>query len=90
MNVKDVRRVSRPPTPRGFQTIAKFTAEPAPGFAVYDCNLVRSPAGDLLVYGPPSHNGSPLTSLAPATRTVLVALVAAHLQDDRHNAQRTA
>jgi len=75
MNVKNVRRVRAPPSPRGFRSIVKFNWAPLPGLLIYDMQLVRGPEGQLLVYGPHSPNGSPTISLSPERRAELLSII---------------
>ena len=85
MHVRNVRRLTAPPTARGFVALAKFNAEPVPGFLAYDFQLVRAPSGKLLVYGPPTPNGSPLINLAPDVRDEIATIAFNQLQDAQHH-----
>jgi hypothetical protein len=85
MNIRNLRCLSAPPTARGFTALARFSVESVPGFLAYDLQLVRAPSGKLLVYGPPSRNGSPVINLAPEVRAEIASVAFSQLQDAQHH-----
>jgi hypothetical protein len=68
MRIREVRRLSAPPNPNGFQNILRFNLVPGEGLLLYDLTLVRSPTGKLMLYGPETAYGTPSSSMAPALR----------------------
>lgn len=84
MRIKNARPVHQAPSPRGFQTLARFALEPVQGVLIYDCSLVRAPDGRILLYGPPTKNGAPILSLAPEVRTEVIMLTLREVGIDEH------
>jgi hypothetical protein len=72
MRIRDARPVRTEPSPRGFNTIARFTFEPVDGVVI--CTLVRAPDGRVLIYGPPSKTSSQIMNLAPEVRRAAVSM----------------
>lgn len=78
MRIRSVRVVRQEPSPRGFNTLAKFNLEATPEITIYDCSIVRAPDGNTLVYGPAGKSTTTVLSLSPAARRAVIemALVA--------------
>ena len=90
MRIRDARPVRMEPTPRGFNTIARFTFEPMPGVVIFDCIIVQAPDGRTLVYGPPAKNNAPILSLAPEVRRQIISMTLDQIGIDERELARAA
>lgn len=86
MRIRSARAVRQAPSPRGFNTLAKFNLEVTHDVTVYDCSLVRAPDGRVLLYGP-GRDGNTL-SVSPSTRREIIemALAAIGMEHDGQHA----
>lgn len=75
MKIRNVKQYDNAPSGSGFRTIAKFEFEPIDGVVIYNCAIVESPNGRLLVYGPNTGSRSEVLSLAPAVRANVLSMI---------------
>lgn len=73
MLIKNVRPCTGPTSAKGFRNIGRFNLEVTPDVTLYDLTLVRGPQGKLLLYGPQTVYGAPSMSMAPQTRSAIIA-----------------
>lgn len=79
--IRLIRATGESPSPRGFQCVARFDVELGDDVTLHGLRLVRTPSGRHEVYPPDTQAGGRSASLAPAFRTDLASLAAAHLGD---------
>lgn len=79
--IRSIRATGETPSPKGFSCVARFDVELGEQVTLHGLRLVRTPSGRHEVYPPDTQTGGRSASLAPAFRTDLASLAAAHLGD---------
>lgn len=74
MKIENLRLDHRKATPKGFKTLCTFSLELTEDAKIYDLQLVKGPDGDDFLAVPKSPNGSPMCSLSPGLRKVVMDL----------------
>jgi len=88
MNITNLRRLTSPPSPRGFRPVARFSLEVTPEITLFDFEAVLAPSGSLEIYAAPTRNGSRSAALAPAFRSEVAALVKSEMENDQRDQQQ--